>query len=180
MEFKIKDKITVAERIIGLYAVVLKTKEDTSDFYQWYQNKGIEQYLSVEEKEFMTTDKPNECDIIEFSWRQEALVSLLWATKLIDYMPALNQTFDIFSIKELPQILHNFEDFKSSIQLRSKDELDEMENELYNEHWRVRDAQLFGKEMPEDLDPDVVYERRYALSWLVGWADDWDNVPTDT
>ncbi len=57
-----------------------------------------------------------------------------------------------------------------------------MEQHLYHQHWRVRDAQLFGKPMPPELDPGIVYERRYGLSWLVGWGegDDWDEVPTDT
>jgi len=65
-----------------------------------------------------------------------------------------------------------------------------MESGLYHQHWRVRDAELVGigqfleprpDDPPiEDLDPSIVYERRYALSWLVGWGEDWDNVPTDT
>jgi hypothetical protein len=55
---------------------------------------------------------------------------------------------------------------------------------------RVRDAQFVGigkylQPQPGDppideLNPGIVYERRYGLSWLVGWGDDWDNVPTDT
>jgi hypothetical protein len=65
-----------------------------------------------------------------------------------------------------------------------------MESNLYHQHWRVRDAELVGigkflEPQPgdppiEELNPGIVHERRYGLSWLVGWGEDWDNVPTDT
>jgi hypothetical protein len=34
--------------------------------------------------------------------------------------------------------------------------------------------------MPKEINPGVVYERRYGLSWVIGWGEDWDEVPTDT
>lgn len=70
--------------------------------------------------------------------------------------------------------------FIAQAQLRPAADIEAAEGELYQQHWRVRDAQLFNKPMPDELHPGVVYERRYALSWLVGYGDDWDEVPTDT
>lgn len=70
--------------------------------------------------------------------------------------------------------------FLTRATLRPLETLTAAEQDLYHQRWRVRDAQLFGEPMPMELDPGVVRERRYALSWLVGWGSDWDHVPTDT
>ncbi|MDR0353099.1 MAG: DUF4272 domain-containing protein, partial [Opitutaceae bacterium] len=81
--------------------------------------------------------------------------------------------------------------FRLSVSTRPQNEISDMESHLYHQHWRVRDRQLgFNNgaaiplkpcELPIDqLNASVVYERRYALSWIVGWGDDWDDVPTDT
>jgi len=70
--------------------------------------------------------------------------------------------------------------FLAAAQLRLPDELDALESDLYHQHWRVRDAHLRGVSTPSDLDASIVYERRRAMSWVVGWGADWDEVPTDT
>ncbi|MDQ0036714.1 hypothetical protein J2W30_004489 [Variovorax boronicumulans] len=31
-----------------------------------------------------------------------------------------------------------------------------------------------------DLDARVVVERRYALNWMIGYGESWDEVPLDT
>ena len=118
--------------------------------------------------------------MINFSWRAEALTSLLWSTRLIEDMPALNEQFDVYSVEGLSTIIHDPIAFKQQLKLRPEDEIREMEEDLQHQHWRVRDAELFDKEMPEELNSGIVYERRYGLSWLVGWGEGWDDVPTDT
>jgi len=55
-----------------------------------------------------------------------------------------------------------------------------MEYDLFDSHWKVRDAQLHNKEMPKELNGSVVYERRYGMSWIIGHGENWDDVPTDT
>ncbi len=180
-EIIIRKPIEVAERILALLAVIGKVHQgNDSRFTDWFRNNSIGEYLSHQESIFLNTDSPEQNVIRDFSWRAEALTSLLWGINFITDMPPLNQEFDVYSTNGLSEIINNPDEFKNKIQLRSDSELNEMENELYNQHWRVRDAQLFGKEMPSELNPSIVYERRYGLSWLVGWGDDWDDVPTDT
>lgn len=180
-EIIVRQPSEVAERILALLAVIGKVHQgNDSIFIDWFNNNSIGQYLSHQETLFLNTDSPEQNSIRYFSWRAEALTSLLWAINLITDMPPLNQEFDVYSTKGISKIINSPDDFKNNIQLRSDAELNAMENELYNQHWRVRDAQLFGKEMPSELNPSIVYERRYGLSWLVGWGDDWDDVPTDT
>lgn len=118
------------------------------------------------------------------------MVSLLWALNAVSEMPPLDEQFDVFDVDMVRKALKDPLSFVSTARLRNTQEISEMEAHLYHQHWRVRDAELVGvgkyiepqpDEPPiEDLHPGVVYERRYGLSWLVGWGDDWDNVPTDT
>lgn len=180
-DFVVRKPIDVAERILSLFAVIGKVHQgNDSRFTDWFNKHSIEKYLSHQENIFIKTDSPEQNVIRNFSWRAEALTSLLWAIRLIPEMPVLNQEFDVYSVTGLTEIIKEPDEFKKNISLRPKLELIEMERELHHEHWRVRDAQLFGKKMPTELNPSVVYERRYALSWLIGWGDDWDDVPTDT
>ena len=180
-EIIIRKPIEVAERILALLAVIGKVHQgNDSRFTDWFNKNSIEKYLSHQETIFLNTYSPEQNTERDFSWRAEALTSLLWGTSIITDMPALNQEFDIYSVSEVSEIINNPSNFKSNIKLRSETELNLMENELYNQHWRVRDAQLFGKAMPSELNPSIVYERRYGMSWLAGWGDDWDDVPTDT
>ena len=52
---------------------------------------------------------------------------------------------------------------------------------IYRIHWATVDARVNGAEPPAGLNPSVVYERHYALNWLIGYAgQEWDNITTDT
>lgn len=46
-------------------------------------------------------------------------------------------------------------------------------------HWIIRDALLNDGELPRDLKPYVVIERRRALEWVIS-EDAWDLVSLDT
>lgn len=173
--------IEVGERIIALCAVTDKVFHGNDPkLNTWIDNNGIKEYFSSEEKDFFLNPSPPESRKIDFSWKVECLTSLLWATNLIPEIPPLNQEFDLSSVKKLDLIYNNPSHFKQNVQLRDHSELLKMEEHLYNAHWRVRDAQLFEKEMPAELDSGIVYERRYVLSWLVGDGENWDDVPTHT
>ncbi|MCI4671898.1 MAG: DUF4272 domain-containing protein [Bacteroidia bacterium] len=178
---KVRKPEEVGERILALLAVLGKVfKEKDSTFWAWYDRNSIENILSEEEKAFIHTDKPKKKELINFSWRMEALVSLLWGVKLIEEFPPLNEEIDVYSLEAVLKIINDPLGFMATVSLRSDAELQDKEMDLYNYHWQVRDAQIFGKRMPAELNPSVVYERRYGLSWLVGWGEDWDEVPTDT
>jgi len=177
----VREPNKVAERILGLFAVIGKVhKNDESDFWDWYKKNQIEKYLSTNEREFIIAKTPKENDIINFSWRAEALTSLLWSAKILDEMPSLKEQFEIFSINGIADLINKPKEFISQIELRSDSELREMEYDLFDSHWKVRDAQLHNKEMPKELNGSVVYERRYGMSWIIGHGENWDDVPTDT
>ena len=52
---------------------------------------------------------------------------------------------------------------------------------IYRMHWALRQAQIEGEAPPAGMVWDVVFERHYALNWLIGYMDQpWDEVSTDT
>ncbi|MFG0250793.1 MAG: DUF4272 domain-containing protein [Phycisphaeraceae bacterium JB051] len=169
-----------AQRVLAILAIFDKAHQDKK-IVDWVASHQIDKYFSDEEKSFFNHPSPEEKVRIEFSWRVEGLVPLLWALGIIDEMPPLNQMVKLDQYAQALKSIHSSpEAFIESASLRSHQEIEKLEEHLYHQHWRTRDAYLFKKPMPKELDPRIVYERRYAASWLVGWSEDWDEVPTDT
>ena len=152
---------------------------------------AIHEFLSQSERVFLDSSSPTEQAIRDFSWRAEALVSLVWALGGIHEMPPLSEQAWVLELPFVEQAVRDPAMFRQLATKRPSNEIEAMEGFLYHQHWRVRDRQLglnVGASMPlqdgelpiDQLIPSVVYERRYGLSWIVGWGTDWDTVPTDT
>ena len=180
----------IAERILALVAVVAHAQhqEWVAD---WTRQFGIHHYFSDSEQSFFNETAPGKQAIIDFSWRAEALVSLVFALQGLPDMPPLSAQFCVLNSDFIEEAMKNPNSFLISASKRDSDEIHEMEGFLYHQHWRIRDRQLGfnvgaghaleSGELPVDeLNSSVVLERRYGLSWVVGFGEDWDNVPTDT
>ena len=187
---KPKSAEQTAQRVLALLVAVGKV-HDPERCVAWMKKHTLGQFLSPAEAAFVEEARPSEESRVAFSWRAEAMVSLLWALNVLPEMPQFNEQFDVFSIETVQAALKDPLAFVSKARLRNAQEISDMENGLYHQHWRVRDRDLglnVGKTLEphpgdppiEELNSGIVYERRYGLSWLVGWGEDWDNVPTDT
>jgi hypothetical protein len=171
----------VAMRVLALIAVIDKAHNQTSEQLQtWVSRHRISEYFSPVEAAFYGNPAPTRQHIVNQGWRAEALVPLCWSLGLIAELPPLNVQMSWPDTGALEKAAKDPDGFISGASLLPIDVLAEAEQDLYHQHWRVRDARLNDKPMPEELDPGIVYERRYAASWLMGWGEDWDNVPTDT
>ena len=180
----------VAQRVLAILVLIGKVHEP-QHITKWMERNNIRPFLSPREADFIDDDAPSEQARVAASWRAEAAVSLVWALGGISEMPPLNEQFSIFNNEMVRSALKDPPAFIANARLRDAEELGAMEHHLYHQHWRVRDAELgfnVGKSLDplpddppiEELDPGIVCERRYGLSWLVGWGADWDHVPTDT
>lgn len=147
---------------------------------RWLLEWGVTSFLSPAERSFLRNPRPAKSESDELSWRAEALAALLWALGDIPSIEPLNIQVDFEKSAKAPLFSETPETFLAQVALRPAEVLEVTEEFLYNQHWRVRDAELFNKPMPRELDPLIVYQRRYALSWLVGRGEDWDIVPSDT
>ena len=86
----------IAERVLGLIAVIGKVQFPSQNA-KWMAAHDIARYLSQAEREFIDTPSPAQRDMVNFSWRSEALVSLLWSLHGLERMPELHKQFDVFS-----------------------------------------------------------------------------------
>ena len=177
----------IAERVLALIAVTGHV-HFTEHNAKWMADNAIDQYLSDAERAFVAQTEPSKKDKANFSWRAEALMSLIWCLNGVDDITALNVQFDAFRHPMVLTAAQQTSRFLEEAVRRPEEELADMEQFLYHQHWRVRDRDLgFHSDRPEPgdapidtLDSGIVYERRYAMSWVVGYGDSWDDVPTDT
>jgi len=116
----------------------------------------------------------------KLTWRYEALWTLLWA---LGHIERIGPTGIQCNAKHAVKLLNEtpLEKFLGQAQLRPAPEiLDELDF-YYRAHWHAVNAQQAGRPPHPDLDPDILYERHYALNWLTHYMfQEWDDVRTDT
>lgn len=190
VEIKERSSLEIAERTLALVAIVARAQQQEW-VGDWTRQFGILDYFSDLERTFFDDAAPDQQALVDFSWRAEALVSLVWSLGGVQVMPPLSEQFWVLDSDFIEAAMKNPNSFRLSTSKRPSDEIQEMEGFLYHQHWRMRDNQLGFNvgaahllepgELPvEDLNSSVVFERRYGLSWVVGFGEDWDDVPTDT
>jgi len=189
----------VARRCIVLYAVLAAGHDEPRDeLVAWLRREHLWEAVSPAESDFLLAESPTERQRIHATWRAEALLPLLWSLGLLSELPSPQELCEVQLIRSvLPPLLSPVGDFVSSSRLRSEAEVHAANEEIYQIHWRVRDAQ-FRSEPPQpgklprmpvadceppagSYDSGVVQERHYALNWLIGYCgQDWDDISTDT
>lgn len=142
----------------------------------------MESCVSEEEKAFFESPKPTEQQIINATWRVEALSVLLWALQKIPSISNLRKLSDVKSIQDACSFyMRNTQDSLESAQLLSEDEIYDANELIYDAHWKVRHAQINGRPVPEEIIPGLVQEMHHAINWLMGYCgQEWDEVTTDT
>lgn len=140
---------------------------------------GARAFLSPAEAAFVADPLADPQRRTNFAWRYEGLSVMLWALGLAE----LSRPDRIADVPALARLL------KGSSQngllrdgrLRSQAEILDATDLHYRYDWAVVQARVDGLPAPAGLDPDVVYERHYALNWLIGYAGQpWDGISTDT
>jgi len=171
----------MAKRAVGLCAVALRGEGlKQQEVISLLNGKDVWASATPEEKKFLLKKKPTRQEMINFKWRYESLWVLLWAlghaadlgvsTSICDAQSAVRMVLDIPS-----------EDFIQRAKSRPISEILDEADLIYRYNWAVVDARIKGEDPPGNLDPGVVYERHYALNWLIGYMDqEWDDVTTDT
>lgn len=172
----------VAKRAIVLYVIVLVANGfDNKQFSDWLKKESLWESVSKSEKQFLESNNPDKSSIRNNSWRAESLWVLLWALSKIE---TLELPMDLCDPPLVQSILPEFEcdcyAFIEKAALRSVSEILDATDLIYRIHWAVVEARLHNQEMPNGFDASVVYERHYALNWLTYYAEDWDDITTDT
>lgn len=139
-------------------------------------------YTTPGEKDFL--NDPTEYKKSQESWKCECIWVLLWALKKVDSLPFPNELCDLNDIPAENYPVGGDIDPNDFInaphELRSKSEILDAADLYYRYDWACVDARINNIEMTT-IDPGIVYERHYALNWLITYMDqDWDDVSCDT
>jgi hypothetical protein len=180
-EIKIRTAQDTARRLLILYNVAaVGYGIDRVKVNERLKQTGLWDFVSPNEKSFLESKKPSKQQIIDATWRVEALWTLLWALGQITELDFPIKSVDPQTIHSLIPKPEDFDSYIKNAKLRSKKEILDQTDLIYRIHWAVRDAQINGKKAPASLDGSVVVERHYTLNWLTFYGDEWDEITTDT
>jgi len=143
--------------------------------------KKLELWKFTTPKEKYLLENPTDEGKNQESWKCEGIGVLLWALKKIDTLPFADT---MINFDTLPQENYPLSDatafIEQATEVRDTAEIIAMNDLYYRMDWACVDARLKGVVM-EAVNSGVVYERHYALNWLIHYMDqDWDDVSCDT
>jgi hypothetical protein len=137
--------------------------------------------VSPDEKELYNKDKLTEQEKINISWRTEAVWLLLWTINKVDKIKLPIDQVKVNDIVEhLPDFLGDPKEYIDTSEIRPTSEILDISDLTYRLHWATRNSEFNGKNMPANLNENIVQERHYAINWVTFYADEWDEITTDT
>jgi hypothetical protein len=172
----------VAERCVVLYGIIFVVHGEASgdEMIRYFKEFGLWDNVSPNEKKFLTNKTPNDQEKVECSWKIEGLNVLLWSLNKFEDLGLPINMCDFEHIEDLPDLSVDPTEWIEKSKLRNREEILNEVDLIYRIHWATRDSELNGKSIPGDFHSGIVFERHYALNWLVIYADDWDDITTDT
>jgi hypothetical protein len=179
---KFRDKNEVAKKAVVLYGLIYvahseMTSEKMVDYFKKY---NLWNTVSPEEREYLEKQNKVDEDNNPVTWRLENLNVLLWALGNFDTLTFPTTMCDFSNYKNLPNLDIDPTEWISNSKLRSTEDILNETDLIYRIHWATREAGFKGKPMPAGLSEDIVMERHFALNWLTMYAEDWDDITTDT
>ena len=184
-ELQLRPATEILGRALALYIVALRAEsvathqpipahELTERFPQ------VHAWLTPGEREFLETDEPAEDILPQFAWRYESLYVLEWVLGLQDELPFADAICDV-PLTARTMMNLDFEGQMAKAKTRPASQILDALDLHYRLHWLVRQTRMKEGTLPLNLDAGVIYERHYALNWLVNFESAaWDEVDTPT
>ncbi|MCP2028393.1 hypothetical protein L1276_003563 [Flavobacterium sp. HSC-32F16] len=174
----------IAERVSVLAVTNLVAFNSISpeEAIDYLQNYKLWDVTTEGEKEFLA-DPTDDKKAYE-SWKCEGIWTLMWALNKVEKLDFPNEFCNLENINSEDYPVGKDKDpfdFINSInETRTKSEILDAADLYYRYNWACVDERINGRQM-ESINPGIVYERQYALNWLINYMDqDWDNVTCDT
>jgi hypothetical protein len=171
----------IVDRLLALCWVTAKGEGmDSAGLERLSARYAITSKLSPQEAQFAAETNPDPQACVNATWRYESVAVLLWALGFLDDLPFPRQ---MFTAADLVRIVapHSESELRGRARPRSSESILDQADLIYRIHWACVDARIHHQPAPAQLEPDVVYERHYALNWLIQDGDqDWDHVLTNT
>jgi len=175
-----RSKEVVAKRAMALCVVAEKgAKVPSVAIAKAIKHLQISNGFTDKERAFIDNNKPKPAELNNYFWRYESLAVLLWALGFENNLTRPEKECNYHDLIK-PMATQSREKFMAAAKLRPQNEILDAADLIYRYHWAVKKgASKKGKYA--ELDKSVVYERHYALNWLIGYSGlGWDEVTTDT
>ena len=148
---------------------VAELQEKFSQAYGW---------MTRDEREFVENAAVSERDCINFTWRYEAVATLLWALNALPSLPDADEVCDVSALADLVMNMDVNKALQAAHYRAEAGILDQLDM-MYRLQWLVHDCRHQDQDVPESVNASVVQERLYALNWLTGFdVADWDDIQT--
>lgn len=174
----------VAQRVAVLAAVntVAFGYLDGAAVISYLQQHQLWDKTTDAEKAFL--HDPQEEQKTKETWKCEDIWVLLWALKKV---PSLGEMDALCNLDMVPEEAFPFRGpasdpaafLNNATDIRTTTEILDANDLYYRANWSCVDARIKGEKEP--LHPGIVYERHYALNWLINYKNQsWDAVRCDT
>ncbi len=171
----------IAVRALILQGVVAVASEVAPEsVITWFHEQQLWRSVTPEEKAFLQNPSPTKEQCNRFGWHQEAEWTLLWVIGKVESLGLPTRCCDTRRLVDeiIPPLGSTIGGFLASAKVREPGVLLAEDDRTYN-LWCYAQKARRNRELPADLNWDVLYERRYAFEWLDGMQD-WDEVTCDS
>lgn len=181
-EARFRDQREVACKSVVVYGLihVAHNEKTAEEMISYYKKYNLWDYVSPDERKYLEKPARTREENNPVSWRIECLNVLLWSLGQFDTLSFPTEMCDFSDYKNLPNLDNDPTEWINNSKLRNTEDILNETDMIYRMHWAVRDASLNGKPIPANINPGIIMERHFALNWLVMYADEWDDVTTDT
>ncbi|NBP70068.1 MAG: DUF4272 domain-containing protein [Cytophagia bacterium] len=181
-EVKVRSPKEIAKRLLCLtyLCYAIEDEESKAQVIEFLKKDNLWDRVTDDEKLLFTKPKLTDQERVNVSWRSEAIWLLLWTIKKVDELDLPLDEVNIADIVDrLPKLMSSTKDFIESAEIRATGEILDQSDLIYRLHWATRQAEL-DNNVELDLNPSIVVERHYAINWVTYYADNWDDITTDT
>lgn len=138
--------------------------------------------VTPDEKEFLAN--PTDARRSQETWKCECIWVLMWALNKVSDLGFPDELCSLSNIAPHDYPIGQGKDPNNFINAisssRTKEEILDANDLYYRIDWACVDARINNRQIAE-VNASVVYERHYALNWLVNYmGQDWDDVSCDT
>lgn len=186
----------VLNQLVSIYAAVIWVSMEenvvSSDRIQTLmKHYGVNAIASEKVSEILATDrsKAKKLYINDIGWMMENLWALSWAMGF-DISPNINDEMlgaEVFEpmLKHLSALWKTKKTRVKTVKIRTRAEIQQLEDLFYCAHNAVRSAQTGHKgAIPEGFHPvqhgGIIHEKRHALTWILSPKVKWDDTDLGT
>lgn len=187
---QLRSREEIAKRAVALLIVIqyacdvaqegdLKTSKE---FVMELLNQfDVVESLTMQERDFLNSEQPEEKEAIQIAWQYEAQWVLLWSIGLVNTLEFPKEICDCHYAIKLVSDCSSFNEFFGKTKLRNAEEILDEADLVYRLHWACVHDRMNARESTAGMQESIVIERRRGLFWLINYKnEEWDCISMDT